>query len=201
MPYSQGATIIEHITIPTPGRHNILNALAAIAIGIELNFGIKTITNGFKGFQGVKRRFTRICTYKEAEIIDDYAHHPAEVSATLATARNIADNNGSRVIAIFQPHKYSRLQNLFDDFTKCFNDADQLYIMDVYSAGEQAIENINSKLLVQELTKVHKNVSYLANHESLPDIVKNNASKGDLFVMMGAGSISTWANQLPAKLN
>lgn len=200
-PNSLGVTTIEHITIPTPGKHNVLNALAAIAVGIELDFGIKVIKNGFKLFQGVKRRFTRICQYKGAEIIDDYAHHPVEVKATLATARSIADSRGGRVIAIFQPHKYSRLEHLFSEFSECFIDSDEIYILDVYAAGEQPIDGISAESLTYAIRKQGFKVEYLSTHEDIHLIIKENAKEGDLFMMMGAGSISTWANALPEKLH
>ncbi|CAN0601196.1 unnamed protein product, partial [Ectocarpus sp. 12 AP-2014] len=119
-PNISGGTIIEHITIPTPGKHNVLNALAAISIGVELDFGLKVIKDGFKKFQGVKRRFTLVGKYNGAEIIDDYAHHPVEIEATLATARDVVSERKGRVISIFQPHRYTRLENLFSDYASCF---------------------------------------------------------------------------------
>lgn len=202
LPNFVGSTTIEQITIPTPGRHNVLNSLAAIAIGVELDFGIKVIKNGFKSFQGVKRRFTKICEYNGASIIDDYAHHPVEVRATLATAKGIASRQNGRVIAIFQPHRYSRLQHLFNDFATCFDDADMLYITDVYSAGEVSIEGLSGSNLVDKIKKdsSHKNVEFILDHKQIPQIVKDKCMNGDLIVMMGAGSISAWANQLPEQL-
>lgn len=202
LPNVNGSTTIEQVNIPTPGRHNILNSLAAIAVGVELDFGIKIIKNGFKNFQGVKRRFTKIGEYNGASIIDDYAHHPAEVMATLATAKSIADKQNGRVIAIFQPHRYSRLQYLFNDFTSCFKDADLLYITDVYSAGEKEIAGISGAELVNKIknTKSHSNVEFIDSCEMITQIVKSVAQPRDLIIMMGAGSISSWANNLPQKL-
>lgn len=202
LPNISGSTIIEKITIPTPGRHNILNSLAAVAIGAELDFGIKVIKNGFKNFTGVKRRFTKTGEYNGASIIDDYAHHPAEIQATLSTARNIANKQNGKVIAIFQPHRYSRLKNLFDDFTTCFNDADKLYISEVYAAGEEKIPHVNSITLIEKIKSAnsHTSVNYLDSPELLPQIIKENAKLGDLIVMMGAGNISQWANNLPNQL-
>ncbi len=200
IPSTSGITIIEDIEIPTPGKHNVLNSLAAIAVAVELDFGIKAIKYGFKNFQGVKRRFTRVGQYHEAEIIDDYAHHPVEVAATLATARTIANSRQSKVFAIFQPHRYSRLENLFDDFTKCFSDADRVYITDVYAAGEEPIEGITGKKLAESVKVGNQVAVYIKSQDDITTIIRDNASKGDLFVLMGAGSISTWANQLPSKL-
>ncbi|BFD45909.1 MAG: UDP-N-acetylmuramate--L-alanine ligase [Rickettsia endosymbiont of Sergentomyia squamirostris] len=198
LPNINGVTTIERITLPTPGRHNILNALAAIAIAVELDFGIKIIKNGFNSFKGIKRRFTKVAEYNNATIIDDYAHHPEEVKATLATARNIANKKNSKVIAIFQPHRYSRVKYLFDDFVTCFFDSDQLYITDIYAAGEQPIDGITGRHLVNKIknTKSHAMVSFIENHEDIFGIIAKEAMPNDIIIMMGAGSISTWANNL-----
>lgn len=203
LPNVRGSTIIEQVVIPTPGVHNILNALAAISIAVELDFGIKVIKDGFQCFQGVKRRFTKTGEYNGASIIDDYAHHPAEVIATLATARSIADKQNGRVIAAFQPHRYSRLKYLFDDFVKCFVHADLLYITDVYSAGEEVIAGASGEALVNEInsTNTLPKAVYVSGNDEIRNTVRSIARPGDLIVMMGAGSISTWANSLSAELN
>ena len=201
LPNTDGSTIVEHITIPTPGKHNVLNALAAIAIGVELDFGIKVIRDGFKNFRGVKRRFTKVYEYHGAEIIDDYAHHPVEIGATLSTASEIASSRGGRVIAIFQPHRYSRLKNLFSDFANCFTDADSVYITDVFAAGEQPIEGVSGRDLAYAITKINGKATFIANHEDIASIIASEAKEGDLFVFMGAGTITNWANQLPELLN
>lgn len=200
LPNANGVAIIEDVVIPTPGKHNVLNALAAISVGIELDFGVKTIQDGFKNFQGVKRRFTRICEYNGAEIIDDYAHHPVEVQATLSTARTIADARGGRVIAIFQPHRYSRLSSLFTEFASCFDAANSVYVTEVYAAGEQAIEGISGQCLVKAVEKTGISCEFIDNHEDIVGIIESIAKKGDMIVMMGAGSITSWANQLPELL-
>ncbi len=201
LPNINGTSIIERITLPTPGRHNILNALAAIAIAAELDFGIKVIKNGFANFEGIKRRFTKVAEYNGATIIDDYAHHPEEVKATLATAKNIANEQNGRVIAIFQPHRYSRVKYLFDDFMVCFNDAHQLYITDIYAAGEQPIDGITGKNLVDKIkdTNSHPMASFINHQEDIAKMILVEAMPNDLIVMMGAGSISIWANNLPAQ--
>lgn len=199
-PNVSGDTIIEHITIPTPGKHNVLNALAAISIGVELDFGLKVIKDGFKKFQGVKRRFTLVGTYNGAEIIDDYAHHPVEIEATLDTARDVASKRKGRVIAIFQPHRYTRLENLFSDFASCFSKSNKVYILDVFSAGDAPIEGINSKALVKAINQNSVDAEYLSSHKDIAKIVADEAKEGDIILMMGAGSITTWANQLPEKL-
>ena len=199
-PNISGGTIIEHITIPTPGKHNVLNALAAISIGVELDFGLKVIKDGFKKFQGVKRRFTLVGKYNGAEIIDDYAHHPVEIEATLSTARDVVSKRKGRVISIFQPHRYTRLENLFSDFASCFSKSDKVYILDVFSAGDTPIEGINSKALVKAINANSIDAEYLAGYEDIATIVAAEAKEGDIVLMMGAGNITTWANQLPEKL-
>jgi len=202
LPNSEEVRIIENIIIPTPGKHNVLNALAAIGVAAELDFKASVIKDGFTAFKGVKRRFTKTGEYNEAEIIDDYAHHPVEIKATLAAARGIADQRKSRVIAVFQPHRYSRLHNLFNDFAESFGDADKVYITEIYGAGEEPIEGITGLALAEKMINGlgGDKVTFLKDPEDLVGIVKKTAQKGDLFVMMGAGSISSWANQLPGKL-
>ncbi|WP_419234600.1 UDP-N-acetylmuramate--L-alanine ligase [Rickettsia endosymbiont of Nabis limbatus] len=201
LPNVSGVTIIEKITIPTPGRHNILNSLAAISVGVELDFGIKAIKNGFNNFKGVKRRFTKVAEYNHASVIDDYAHHPEEIKATLSTAKNIANKQHGKVIAIFQPHRYSRMQHLFDDFMRCFNDADLLYITDVYASGESPIEGISGQSLIDNITKLkyHNQANFLAKLDDSVEVIMNKASPGDMIIMMGAGNISNFANELPQK--
>ncbi len=202
LPNMKCTATIEKITIPTPGRHNVLNSLAAIAIGAELDFGIQTLKNGFKKFAGVKRRFTKVGEYNGALIIDDYAHHPVEIQATLSTANIIAEKQGGRVIAIFQPHRYSRLKSLFNDFIHCFDDADLIYITDIYSAGEVEIEGISSNSLVKNIKKyTNKNVDYISSLEQIPTIIKDIIQAKDLIIMMGAGNITLWANNLQQQLS
>lgn len=194
LPGLDGTTIIENVVVPTPGRHNVLNCLAAISIGVELDFGINIIKEGFRKFKGVKRRFSKVGSYNEAEIIDDYAHHPVEIEATLATARSIADKRQSKVISIFQPHRYSRLSNLFEEFSRCFAVSDIVYIVDVYPAGEKPIEGIDAKALVEAIKATGQEAFYLDNLSKTPHVIMQNAEKNDLVVMMGAGNISTFAN-------
>ncbi len=200
LPNMHGTTTIESVSITTPGKHNVLNSLAAIAIGAELDFGFKAIKNGFKQFAGVKRRFTKVCECNGAEIIDDYAHHPVEIKATLATAKSIAQKRGSKVVAFFQPHKYSRVKDLFDDFIKSFIDADKIYILDIYPAGEKPINGINSKILADRISDLSSNAYFVSSHEKIAGIIKDNAQQNDLIIMMGAGTISSWAYDLINKL-
>ncbi len=200
LPNSNGSIVIENITLPTPGRHNILNSLAAIAIAAELDFGVKVIKDGFKYFQGVKRRFTNVGNYNGVQIIDDYAHHPEEIKATIDTARTVLKDTDGKLIVVFQPHRYSRLENLFDDFAKSFEKADVIYIIDVYSAGEEAIDGINASSLVQKVSSYGKESFFLDDIEKLPQLLIPYIKSGDLILMMGAGSITNHAAMLETKL-
>lgn len=198
----QELVIIKQVKIPTPGRHNILNALAALAVGAELNFDLEVMSAGFKEFGGVKRRFSKVCEYNGASIIDDYAHHPVEIIATLSAAKTITQIKGGRVIAIFQPHRYSRVQRLFNDFINCFADADLLYVTEIYSANEKPIDGISGQSLVKSIKdrRTHQHVTYLASESLIAGLIRKHAQPGDLVVMMGAGSISDWANNLSSQL-
>lgn len=188
---------IHDIEISIPGKHNILNALSSIAIGANLEFPIKVIKNAFKDFQGVKRRFTRISEYNGAQIIDDYAHHPNEILATLEAAKNIATKSQGKIYAIYQPHRYTRLQNLFEEFTDCFKEADELYIMDVFEAGEQAIPGSESSDLINAIKYLQ--AKPLNNIDEMLEVAKK-LSPNDILLFMGAGTITNLAHQLAEKL-
>jgi UDP-N-acetylmuramate--alanine ligase len=193
---------IKNIKLPIPGIHNISNALAGIAIATELNIDKQKIITAFENFKGVKRRFTYTGEYKGIKFFDDYAHHPEEVKATLHTAREVANNTGGKVIAIFQPHRYSRTKDLFNEFVKCFTDADIIYIADIYAASEEPIPTLNKELIVNAIkqSKSHKDARLLESPDDLVKIVKDNAEKNDIVIFMGAGSITKWANEIPEKL-
>jgi len=182
------------IVLPMPGRHNVLNALAAIAVGCEMAISPEVIRTAFAGFSGVKRRFTPVATVKDIHIIDDYAHHPVEIAAVLAAAR---EAGSGRVIAVMQPHRYSRLQSLFDEFCSCFNDADIVIVAPVYQAGEAPIAGIDRDRLVEGIRAVgHRNVMALDGPEQLAQLIADTAREGDSVICMGAGSISQWAYDL-----
>lgn len=193
---------LKNIKLPTPGLHNVLNALGPIAIALELGFAKDHIINGFNSFNGVKRRFTLTGEYNGAKFIDDYAHHPEEIKVTLKTAQSVAKLNNGKVIAIFQPHRYSRLQNLFSEFVHCFSDSDILYIADVYSAGEAVIEELNKELLLNVIkqSKAHSDARLLMSPDDLPEIIKNDAKPNDIVIFLGAGNITYWANDIVNKL-
>jgi UDP-N-acetylmuramate--alanine ligase len=190
--------LLKDIKLSLPGRHNILNALSAIAIGMKLKISISHIINAFSEFQGVKRRFTKTGKLNGAIVIDDYAHHPAEIAATLKTARQVI-NHESKVIAILQPHRYSRVENLLSEFTHCVDDADVLFVADIYAAGEQKIPGINKEVLISSLRQNYKNKEILSldSSENLYELLANKVKPGDIIVFMGAGTVTKWANDLP----
>jgi len=186
------------LILPMPGEHNVLNALAAIAAAHELHVPMAAIRAGLAGFDGVRRRFTRVGTWNGATIIDDYGHHPVEIAAVLKAAR--ASTEG-RVIAIHQPHRFTRLHDLFEEFCGCFNDADLVGITDVFAAGETPIEGVSRDALVGGLrAHGHRGAHALRAPEGLADWVAAAARSGDLVVCLGAGSISGWAQALPDEL-
>ena len=190
--------IINKIRLNVLGRHNIQNSLAAVTVAKILNINTNKIKKAFQKFKGVKRRFTLICNFKGIKIIDDYAHHPEEIKATLELARDLKPK---KIIVIFQPHRYSRFKNLYYDFKKVLKNCDRLYVANVYSAGEKKIKNISKEKFVFEMNKIKKNFAKsLNNINSLPEIILNEGNKGDIVIFIGAGDVSKWVNDLPSKL-
>jgi len=180
--------------VPIPGRHNVQNALAAIAVALELGISDEAIAAGFEKFDGVKRRFTKVGDVDGAIVIDDYAHHPTEIRAVLSAAREGADG---RVIAVMQPHRYTRLEALMDDFQNAFNDADVVYVAPVYPAGEEPIEGVDSMALVDGLrARGHRMVRAVANLDELCRELRDLAAEGDMVICMGAGDITKWATAI-----
>ena len=189
---------LSDLVLPMPGKHNALNATAALAVAHELGVAPEAIRKALGGFGGVKRRFTRTGEWNGAIVFDDYGHHPVEISAVLKAAR--ASTDGS-VIAVVQPHRYTRLQSLFDDFCTCFNDADSVIVAPVYAAGEQPIEGIDRDSLVAGLrSRGHRDAQALDKPEDLAGIVGGLARPGDYIVCLGAGTITQWAYTLPDEL-
>jgi UDP-N-acetylmuramate--alanine ligase len=182
------------------GIHNIQNALATIATGIELKIPIEKIKNTLKTFTGVQRRFQNVGNFKNTTIIDDYGHHPVEINAALAAARLLAPK--SKIISIFQPHRYSRIKDLFNDFCSCFNDADYVFLLDVYPAGEEPLKGFESTDLKNGLLKYgHKNVSYLESKKALIRETLKIINPNDIIICLGAGSITKIANTLEKELH
>jgi UDP-N-acetylmuramate--alanine ligase len=174
-----------------PGRHNVQNALAAIGVALELGIDDATIQKGFAHFGGVKRRFTKVGETGGVSIIDDYGHHPVEIRAVLAAAREGAAN---RVIAVVQPHRYSRLGDLMAEFQTAFNDADMVLVAPVYAAGEAPIEGIDAPALVDGLKRRgHRSAAVIGNAEALAKALAGTIGEGDLVVCLGAGDITKWA--------
>ncbi len=190
--------LIEGIRLPMLGHHNVMNTLAAVAVADEMGIGEDAIKRGLANFGGVKRRFTHTGSVGGVTVIDDYGHHPVEITAVLQAARQAASG---RVIAVVQPHRYSRLMDLFQDFCSCFNEADEVIVADVFAAGEEPMEGASRDDLVAGLrAHGHRNVSALENPDDLAPMVAKTAKSGDLVVCLGAGSITTWANALPGQL-
>ena len=182
---------IEHIDLPMPGRHNVQNALAAIGVALELGIEDSEIRDGFSRFAGVKRRFTRVGEVDGAVVIDDYGHHPVEIRAVLAAAR---EGVTGRVIAVVQPHRYSRLGALMDEFQSAFNDADMVYVAPVYAAGEAPVDGVNATTLVTGLKRRgHRSAQEIAGPEELASQLATVVEPGDMIVCLGAGDITKWA--------
>ncbi|MDB5665018.1 UDP-N-acetylmuramate--L-alanine ligase [Cypionkella sp.] len=192
------AVVIEGCVLPMPGDHNVSNALSAIAVARHLGMKKDEIREALAGFAGVNRRFTKVAEVGGVTIIDDYGHHPVEIAAVLKAARQATKG---RVIAVHQPHRYSRLHNLFEDFCTCFNEADVVGIADVYAAGEDPIPGASRDDLVAGLiAHGHRHARAVMDEADLTRLFREQARPGDLFVCLGAGSISAWANGLPARL-
>jgi len=191
--------VIKDIQMPTYGIHNVKNALAPVAIGIFLGLSEEQIKKGLMNYSGVKRRFTKVGEVNGITIIDDYGHHPTEIKAVFKAAREILPDH--KLIAVFQPHKYSRTRDFFKEFCNSFADVDLVIIADIYSAGQDPIDDINQNTLIAGIKNIgHKNVVKLDSENDLPNLIKEHAKSGDMVICIGAGSISNWANNLPTKL-
>lgn len=194
----EGAPVIEGCTLPMPGDHNVSNALAAVAVARHLGMKREEIREALAKFAGVGRRFTRVGEINGVTIIDDYGHHPVEIAAVLKAARQASKG---RVIAVHQPHRYTRLSSLFDDFCTCFNEADVVAIAEVYSAGEDPIPGASRDDLVAGLiAHGHRHARAILSEDDLERLVREQARPGDMVVCLGAGTISAWANALPERL-
>jgi UDP-N-acetylmuramate--alanine ligase len=189
---------LHDLFLPVAGRHNLQNAVAAIAVARELGVTDAGIRTGLKKFAGVKRRFTTTGYWNEVRIVDDYGHHPVEIAAVLSAAR---ETTQGRVLAVVQPHRFTRLRDLFDDFSRCFENADVVAVADIYTAGETPIDGVTSDALVAGITSSgHPSARRLASLDDLPAFVRAEARPGDIVVCLGAGDITAYANALPAKL-
>ena len=190
--------VIEALELPMLGRHNVLNALAAVALADEMGINEDVTRRALAGFAGVKRRFTRTGEAGGVTVVDDYGHHPVEIAAVLEAARAAY---AGRIVAVVQPHRYSRLRDLFEEFCGCFNDADVVLVADVYAAGEAPIAGIDRDALIEGLrARGHRRVEALDGPEALAGTVAGLTGPGDVVICLGAGTITAWANALPAEL-
>jgi UDP-N-acetylmuramate--alanine ligase len=190
--------VIKDCTLPMPGDHNVSNALSAVAVARHLGMKTEEIRTALAAFAGVNRRFTKVGEVNGVTIIDDYGHHPVEIAAVLKAARQATDG---RVIAVHQPHRYTRLASLFDDFCAAFNEADVVAIADVFAAGEEPIKGASRDDLVTGLiAHGHRHARAIHDQDDLVRLVREQAKPGDMVVCLGAGTISAWANALPARL-
>lgn len=190
---------MENLHMPMAGMHNVLNALAAVAVARELSVSPEAIAAGLTGFGGVKRRFTTTGTSGGVRVIDDYGHHPVEISSVMKAARAVTEG---RVVAVVQPHRYSRLKDLFEDFCACFSDADVVIVADIYAAGEAPLEGASREALVDGLRRYgHRRALPLSGPEDLARLVLQETQEGDLVVCLGAGDITSWAYALPEQLD
>jgi UDP-N-acetylmuramate--alanine ligase len=189
---------LANLRLPMPGDHNALNATSAVAVASELGLTEEAIRQGLKDFGGVKRRFTHTGAHAGITVIDDYGHHPVEIAAVLKAARRVAKG---RVIAVVQPHRYTRLSHLFNEFCTCCNEADTVVVAPVYSAGEGLIEGATHDALAQGMRdRGHRQVMRIDSPEELPLLIRQIAAPGDMVVCLGAGSITLWAHALPGQL-
>jgi UDP-N-acetylmuramate--alanine ligase len=198
-----GERVLPGLFLPMFGEHNVQNSLTVLAVAEEMGLGDEVVRASLRDFKGVRRRFTKTGEWNGVPIIDDYGHHPVEIAAVLKAARAIVrrDERGGRVIAVVQPHRYTRLANLFDGFCRCFNDADLVLVADVYAAGEAPIEGASRDALVTGLSAHgHRNAQALPRPEHLAPLLRDLARPGDMVVCLGAGSITNWANSLPDEL-
>jgi UDP-N-acetylmuramate--alanine ligase len=192
-------TTIDRLALPMPGRHNVSNATAAIAVAHELGLTPEQVRKGLSGFGGVKRRFTPTGTWNGVSVFDDYGHHPVEIKAVLRAARDACKG---RIVAIAQPHRYTRLRDLFDDFSSCFNEADTVLVAPVYPAGEDPIEGVTAEALVARMRAGgHRDARFIEGPKAIAPIVRAIAKPGDFVVFLGAGNITQWAYALPGELS
>lgn len=193
--------VVRDIPLSMLGQHNVQNSLVALGVAQQMGVAVATMKDAMSNFGGVKRRFTKTGTFKGVTFIDDYAHHPVEIEVVLKTAKSAVEEQEGRVITVMQPHRYSRLNDLFDEFCRCFNQADHVLVADVYAAGEEPIEGASKEALVEGLkSHGHKAAYVLESKEALALELLKIVHDGDMVVLMGAGDITHWANALPKEI-
>jgi UDP-N-acetylmuramate--alanine ligase len=196
----KGSETLGEMTLPVPGKHNVYNALAATAVALELEVPFAKVVEAFAGFKNANRRFQFKGEANGIMVVDDYGHHPTEVVATLSAAKN--SSGGKRTVVVFQPHRYTRTRDLMDEFVTSFNNADVLFVLDIYAASESPIEGITAETLTENIRKFgHKNANYIGAIETAADKVVSTLQPGDLVITLGAGSITGLSDEILAKLN
>jgi UDP-N-acetylmuramate--alanine ligase len=191
----KGTQALGKINLPVPGKHNVYNALAATAVAIELGIDFETIAEGFKTFKNASRRFQIKGEISGIMVVDDYGHHPTEIMATLDTAKRSSEER--RTVVIFQPHRYTRTQDLMNDFARSFNNADVLFVLDIYPASEQPIEGVNSKVLTEKIKQFgHKDANYIGDIENALEKILERLQEGDLVINLGAGNVTKLSEQI-----
>jgi UDP-N-acetylmuramate--alanine ligase len=194
---AHGGTILGEARVRMPGDHNVLNALAAITVGLELRIPFPQIAVALQEFLGVARRFEIRAVENDVVFVDDYGHHPTEIAATLRAAKK---NYTRRLVVVFQPHRYTRTQHLLEEFGRAFFDADHLYLADIYAASEDPIPGVNSGVLAQTIKKHgHRSVVYVPDKEQLTDAVASSIQQGDLVLTLGAGDVTSWNEEIVEK--
>lgn len=195
----KGSEVLGEIALPVPGKHNVYNALAATAVALELDVPFAQIAEAFANFKNANRRFQFKGEARGITVIDDYGHHPTEITATLSAAKN--GSAGRRTVVIFQPHRYSRTKELMAEFALCFNNADVLYVTDIYAASETPIEGITAEILTENIKKYgHKNANYIGAVENAAEQVIPHLQEGDLVITLGAGTITRLSDEILEKL-
>ncbi len=195
----RGDEVLGEMSLPVPGKHNVYNALAATAVALELDIPFAKITDAFKEFKNANRRFQFKGEVDGITVVDDYGHHPTEILATLSAAKN--SSGGRRTVVVFQPHRYSRTQELMDEFALAFNNADVVFVLDIYAASEQPIEGITAEILTENIKKYgHKNVSYLGDIDTAAENVVPQLAEGDLVITLGAGNVTRLSEEILEKL-
>ncbi len=195
----KGAEVLGEINLPVPGKHNVYNALAATSVALELDVPFADIAEAFVNFKNADRRFQFKGEAKGIMVVDDYGHHPTEIVATLSAAKN--GSGGKRTVVVFQPHRYSRTKELMNEFALAFNNADVLYVLDIYAASEQPIDGITAEVLTENIKQYgHKNANYIGDIETAAEKVIGNLQENDLVITLGAGSITRLSDEILEKL-
>jgi UDP-N-acetylmuramate--alanine ligase len=191
----KGTEVLGEIELPVPGKHNVYNALAATAVALELEVSFSKIVEAFKIFKNANRRFQFKGEVNGISVVDDYGHHPTEIVATLSAARN--SSGGRRTVVVFQPHRYTRTQELMDEFALAFNNADVLYVLDIYAASEQPIEGITAEILTENIRRYgHKNANYIGDIDTAAERVSKDLQQGDLLITLGAGTVTRLSDEI-----